>query len=38
MLRANLWTDVGLVNGGAGKVADLVYEKGKNPHMPCQLF
>ncbi len=31
MLTANLWTEVGLVNGTLGTVTDICYESGQGP-------
>lgn len=31
MLRANLWTSQGLVNGSMGEIVAIVYERGKQP-------
>ncbi|KAJ1528123.1 hypothetical protein ONE63_008037 [Megalurothrips usitatus] len=31
MLRANLWTEQGLVNGAIGTVVDILYKDGANP-------
>jgi len=33
MLRANLWTEVGLVNGSVGNVRDIVFDENQGP--PC---
>lgn len=31
MLRFNLWTEQGLVNGAVGQIVDILYEEGTNP-------
>ncbi|KAE8749142.1 hypothetical protein FOCC_FOCC004048 [Frankliniella occidentalis] len=31
MLKSNLWTEKGLVNGAMGTIVDIVYEEDKNP-------
>jgi len=31
MLRANLWTEKGLVNGAIGEIVDILYAEGANP-------
>jgi hypothetical protein len=31
MLRANLWTEIGLVNGSMGTVHEIIFEEGQSP-------
>ncbi|KAE8740385.1 hypothetical protein FOCC_FOCC014124 [Frankliniella occidentalis] len=39
MLRKNLWTEMGLVNGSIGQVVDFVFEDGKSyPHDSCSVI
>lgn len=40
LLRANLWTEKGLVNGAVGTVVDIIYDKEKKPpnDMPAVLI
>lgn len=38
MLRTNLWTDTGLVNGALGTIVDIVYSPGKSPPEVQPMF